>query len=62
MNSSDLVFGVPQVGNLNMKGEYLENKQVDPDYLIKNDPQSSAKGEDKQIVKAVEVMLKTIAK
>jgi C-terminal processing protease CtpA/Prc len=62
MNSGDLTFGVPQVGNLNMKGEYLENRQVDPDYLVKNDPESSAAGEDKQIIKAVEVMLKTLTK
>ncbi len=57
MISDDLVFGVPQVGNLNMKGEFLENKQVEPDYRVKNDPESTADGEDKQLSKAVEVML-----
>jgi len=60
MISGDLTFGVPQVGNLNTKGEFLENQQVEPDYLVKNDPASSAKFEDKQIEKAVEVMLKTL--
>ena len=55
--SGDLTFGVPQVGNLDMKGEFLENQQIEPDYLVKNDPQSSANFEDKQIAKAVEVML-----
>ena len=58
--SGDLTFGVPQVGNLNMKGEFLENKQVEPDYKVKNDPQSSSEFEDKQIEKAVEVMLGTL--
>ena len=58
--SGDLRVGVPQVGMKNTKGEYLENNQTDPDYLVKNDPQSTAKGEDKQIAKAVEVMLKSL--
>ncbi len=61
MISGDLTFGVPQVGNLNIAGEYLENREVTPDYLVKNDPQSSAAGQDKQIEKAVEVMLQTLA-
>jgi len=60
MISGDLVFGVPQVGNLNMKGEFLENRQVEPDYRVKNDPESSANGDDKQISKAVEVMLQKL--
>ena len=44
----------------NTKGEYLENNQTEPDHLVKNDPESTAKGEDKQIAKAVEVMLKKL--
>lgn len=57
MISGDVRFGVPQVGAKNKKGEYLENNQTDPDHLVKNDPQSTVEGEDKQIAKAVEVML-----
>jgi len=44
----------------NEKGEYLENNQTEPDHLVKNDPQSTASGQDKQIEKAVEVMLKAL--
>jgi hypothetical protein len=44
----------------NKQGEYLENNQTAPDYLVKNDPESTAKGQDKQIEKAVEVMLKQL--
>ena len=58
--SGDMRVGVPQVGMKNTKGEYLENNQTEPDHLIKNDPQSTAIGEDKQIAKAVEVMLKKL--
>ena len=58
--SGDLRVGVPQVGMKNKQGEFLENKQMEPDHRVMNDPQSSAQGEDKQIAKAVEVMLKQL--
>ena len=58
--SGDIRFGVPQVGMKNKQGEYLENNQTEPDHMVKNDPESTAKGEDKQIEKAVEVMLKSL--
>ena len=58
--SGDMRVGVPQVGMKNKKGEYLENNQTEPDYLVKNDPESTARGQDKQIEKAVEVMLKQL--
>ena len=52
--------GVPQVGMENEKGEHSENNQIEPGHLVKNDPQSTASGQDKQIEKAVEVMLETL--
>lgn len=58
--SGDVRFGVPQVGMKNKQGEYLENNQTEPEHLVKNDPESSAAGEDKQIAKAVEVMLQQL--
>lgn len=58
--SGDMRVGVPQVGMKNKQGEYLENNQTEPDYLVKNDPESTSKGEDKQIAKAVEVMLQQL--
>ena len=53
-----LVFGIPQVGVLDLRGHYLENQQLYPDYLVNNDPASLIRGEDKQLEKAVEVLLK----
>ena len=58
--SGDMRVGVPQVGMKNKQGEFLENKQMEPDHLVMNDPDSSAEGEDKQIAKAVEVMLQEL--
>ena len=58
--AGDMRVGVPQVGMENEKGEYSENNQIEPDHLVKNDPQSTASGQDKQIEKAVEVMLETL--
>lgn len=55
--SGDFRAGVPQVGMKNTKGEYLENNQTEPDHLVKNDPESTEKGQDKQIEKAVSVLL-----
>lgn len=55
--SGDIRVGVPQVGMKNTKGEFLENNQTEPDHLVKNDPESMSNGQDKQIEKAVEVML-----
>ena len=58
-----LVFGVPQVGVKAIKeGRYLENMQIEPDILVYNDPASIIRGEDKQLERAVEEMLKEIDK
>jgi Tol biopolymer transport system component/C-terminal processing protease CtpA/Prc len=58
--SGDFRAGVPQVGTKNTKGEYLENNQTEPDHKVKNDPASMEKGQDKQIEKAVSVLLETL--
>lgn len=55
-----LYFGIPQVGNLDLEGRYLENLELQPDILVLNDPQSMARGEDKQLVAAVEALLEEI--
>ena len=56
-----LVFGIPQVGVTAVKeGRYIENMQIEPDILVYNDPASVLRGEDKQLERAVEEMLKEI--
>lgn len=58
--SGEFRAGVPQVGIKDTKGEYLENSQIMPEHRVKNDPQSSSKGQDKQIEKSVEALLKKL--
>ncbi len=53
-----IYFGIPQIGMLGNDGKYLENQQLYPDYQVKNDPESSSRGKDKQLEKAVKVLLK----
>ncbi len=57
-----LVFGIPQVGMVDMQGNYMENTQLEPDLKVKNQPEQVTKGKDQQIEKAVEDLLKTVGK
>jgi len=52
-----LVFGIPQVGMVDLNGKYMENTQFEPDIKIKNDPEIILKGKDQQIEKAVQDLL-----
>lgn len=58
----DIVFGIPQVGCMDMQGNYLENKTLQPDILIYNSPEDMLKGNDVQLKKAVEHLLETVKK
>jgi C-terminal processing protease CtpA/Prc len=53
-----LVFGIPQVGMVDVEGDYLENKQLEPDIKVKNSYEMLVEGKDEQLLKAVEVLLK----
>lgn len=57
-----LVFGIPQVGIETEKGYFLENHQLEPDVKVKNMPNALIKGEDQQLEKAVEVLMKETEK
>lgn len=56
LHTGDIVFGIPQLPALD-DGKPVEGRELEPDYKVENDPASVAKGEDKQLAKAVEVML-----
>ena len=43
---------------LDENGKYLENQQLEPDYLVPNGYEKASKGIDQQLRKAVEVLLK----
>ncbi len=55
-----MVFGIPQVGMVDIDGDYLENKQLEPDIKVPNDPGIVSKGKDQQLEAAVKELLKTI--
>ena len=52
-----MVFGIPQVGMVDVDGDYLENKQLEPDIKVANDPEKVIKGEDQQLAAAVKELL-----
>ena len=53
-----VVFGIPQVGMVDVDGDYLENKQLEPDMKVSNEPGIVSIGRDQQLEKAVESLLK----
>lgn len=55
-----IYFGIPQVGIMDKSGQYLENKQLEPDVMVEQDPDVFTNGRDQQIEKAVEVLLKDL--
>ncbi|MEM6792693.1 MAG: S41 family peptidase [Acidobacteriota bacterium] len=55
-----IVFGIPQVGMLDRRGVYMENNELKPDIEVRNDPESVARGEDKQLAAAVEALIEQL--
>ena len=53
-----LVFGIPQVGCVDMRGNYMENNQLMPDIEVYNRPEDALNGIDKQLETAIQEMLK----
>ena len=53
-----LTFGIPEVGARDLRGNYLENQQLEPDVLIVSHPADLLSGRDIQLESAVKLMLK----
>lgn len=51
-----LVFGIPQVGMVDVNGDFLENKQLEPDVKVKNTYEKLVEGTDEQLLKAVTIL------
>ena len=60
LQDKSLYFGIPQVGTKDMNGNYLENQQLEPDYKVMNEFNKVSKGEDQQLEKAIDVILKEL--
>lgn len=57
-----IVFGIPQIGVKDLQGNYLENKQLEPDIMVNNDPNSLMQGRDLQIEAAVKHLLEEVGR
>ena len=57
LQDRSLYFGIPQLGHVDMAGDVTENKHLDPDYMVDNDPALEAVSRDQQLEKAVEALL-----
>ena len=53
-----VVFGIPQVGCVDNNGDYLENKELEPDVYVLNPAADVMNGKDAQLETAIELMLK----
>lgn len=60
LQDPSLYFGIPVVGYELPDGSYLENTQLEPDVKVANSPETIVKGEDTQLKRAVEELLKEI--
>ncbi len=60
LQDPSLIFGIPQIAHLDADGEVTENKHLDPDHVVDNDPKLEAEGRDQQLEKAVEVLLEQV--
>lgn len=60
LQDPSLYFGIPVVGYQLPDGSYLENTQLEPDVKVANAPETIVKGEDTQLRRAVEELLKDI--
>ncbi|MCD4735195.1 MAG: PDZ domain-containing protein [Bacteroidales bacterium] len=57
LQDKSLYFGIPQIGTKDLEGDYLENKQLEPDHEVRQDYDVVIQGRDQQLEKAVEVLL-----
>lgn len=53
-----LVFGIPQVGCRDLRGNFGENTQLNPDIEVYNTPEDYLNGHDTQLERAVKEMMK----
>ncbi len=57
---AQMVFGIPQVGCRDMNGRFGENNTLYPDVEVYNTPEDYISGNDRQLQRAVEEMLKEV--
>jgi len=53
-----LIFGIPQVGCRDMRGNFCENTELLPDVEVYNTPEDYLTGHDRQLERAIQEMMK----
>ena len=54
------VWGVVPVSAKNKAGEWMENNEIDPEIMVKNQPELIAKGTDEQLERSIQVLMKEV--
>ena len=52
-----VIFGIPQVGRIDIRGDYGENTPLRPDIEVYNTPEDYLTGHDRQLERAIQEML-----
>ena len=60
LQDPSMYFGIPVIGYRTRDGHYLENSQLEPDFLVRNKPEEIIEGRDEQLEVAVRELLKQI--
>ena len=60
LQDPSLYFGIPVIGYRTRDGHYLENSQLQPDFVVRNRPEDAVNGRDEQLEVAVSELLKQI--
>jgi len=55
-----IFFGIPQVGAMDPRGNYLENQQLYPDIEVYNTPEDVLQGKDAQLEAAIKEMMQYV--
>jgi len=62
MLQNGVVFGIPNLGVADKSGDILENKQLEPDILVRNEYDKVSSGIDQQLERAVKELLEELKK
>lgn len=60
LQDPSMYFGIPVIGYRTRDGHYLENSQLEPDFVVRNKPEEIVEGRDEQLEVAVKELLKQI--
>ena len=58
----EILWGMVPISSKDMNGDWMENLQTTPDYVIENNPESVSSGKDLQLEKAVDVLMQQMVK